>query len=556
MGIPILLELNEELTRLFVAGSRLSAQDPRIKKFIDPLKNLAAKAPVFGKLAGHVEELVTVESALSATKLIETKAFLLALCSTQGQSDTDEKTTDMEHADTELAFDFIPYRRLSPVINAMRNKGSGYSQVLQKAMDEQIFKDPRTHDAAVQALNDKNLDWFTDNALPAIGMPVYARVLADFNMEGKGHDAHRLHILHTIGKEKALPLIEECIEKASPTVKAEAVKILGDYPAYENLLIACLKDKKAVRQEAMNALAKMDSVAGIKLMADKISSDEDVQAALASAEGEFASKVVCDYMAQTYEQMQQNRTIPFAVSFYRSMEMLKNKKSPLVMDFLKRLLSESFLKNLDKELRLQGSFHYSLYNTALIILFDSGQGNDFVFDLFLRSDEKEKKEMPLAQYAFTIGASRMDAEDFYDLFFKTGVYKSITKDSKYFFRYTFQTNDGSLKRPISRRMAGYLAREMKDFILASQLIFEDDHETMELLVARLKKTIDAQTIATHLSEELSILSCMGKRKHKDFKKMHDQLIEKCHFYNNPNINPLYYGDKLNEIQKYLEEVSN
>ena len=101
-----------------------------------------------------------------------------------------------------------------------------------------------------------------------------------------------------------------------------------------------------------------------------------------------------------------------------------------------------------------------------------------------------------------------------------------------------------------------MAREMKDFILASQLIFEDDQETMELLVARLKKTIDAQSIATHLSEELSILSCMGKRKHKDFKKMHDQLIEKCHFYNNPNINPLYYGDELNEIQKYLEEVSN
>ena len=554
MGIPILLELNEELTRLFVAGSRLSAQDPRIKKFIEPLKTLAAKAPVFGKLATHLGELVTVEPAQSATKLIETKAFLLALCSTQGQSSTDEKTVDIEHADAELAVDFIPYRRLFPVINAMRNKGSGYSQVLQKAMEEQIFNDPRTHDAAVQALNDKNLDWFTDDALPFIGMPIYSRVLDDFNMEGKGHDAHRLYILHKIGKEKALPLVEECIEKASPTVKAEAVKILGDYPAYESVLIGCLKEKKAVRQEAMNALAKMDSVAGIELMAPQMSSDDDVRAALISARGEFASKVVCDFMAQSYEQMQQNRTTPFAVDFYHAMAMLENKKSPIVMDFLKRILSESFLKHLDKELRQKGSFHYSLFNTALIILFDSGQGNDFIFDLFLNSDEKERKELPLAQYAFTIGSTRMDPEDFYDLFFTTGVYKSITKDSKYFFRYTFQTNDGTLKRPISRRVAGYLAREMKDFILASQLVFEDDHETMELLAARLKKTIDAKTVATHLSEELRILSCMGKRKHKDFKKMHDQLIEKCHFYDNPNINPLYYEDELAEIQKYLDEV--
>lgn len=554
MGIPILLELSEELTRLFVAGSRLSAQDPRIKKFIKLLKTLATKAPVFGKLAAHLDELVTIDASLSATKLIETKAFLLALCSTQGQSSTDEKIVEMEREDVELTFDFAPYKKLHPVINAMRNKGSGYSQVLQKAMDEQIFKDPRTHETAVKALNDKNLDWFTDDALPSIGMPIYSRVLADFNMEGKGHDAHRLHILHKIGKEKALPLIEECIEKASLTVKAEAVKILGNYPAYENVLIDCMKEKKAVRQEAMNALAKMDSVAGIESMAPKMSSDEDVRAALAAARGEFASKVVCDFMAQTYELMQKNRTIPFAVPFYHAMAMLENQKSPLVMDFLKRLLSESFLKSLDKDLRLQGSFHYSLFNTALIILFDSGEGNDFVFDLFLRSDESEKKDMPLAQYAFTIGASRMDPEAFYDLFFKTGVYKCITKDNKYVFRKTFQTNEGVLKRPISRRVAGYLVKEMKDFILASQTVFEEDHETMDLLVAKLKKTIDSQTAATHLSEELNILSCMGKRKHNDFKKMHDQLIEKCHFYDNPHINPRFYEDELSEIQKYLEEV--
>ena len=50
-----LYDLQQELNRLFIAGSKFAKNDPRLQKHIPILKKLGEKAPVFNKLAQEVE---------------------------------------------------------------------------------------------------------------------------------------------------------------------------------------------------------------------------------------------------------------------------------------------------------------------------------------------------------------------------------------------------------------------------------------------------------------------------------------------------------------------
>ena len=46
-----LYDLQQELNRLFIAGSKFAKNDPRLQKHVPILKKLGEKAPVFNKLA-------------------------------------------------------------------------------------------------------------------------------------------------------------------------------------------------------------------------------------------------------------------------------------------------------------------------------------------------------------------------------------------------------------------------------------------------------------------------------------------------------------------------
>ncbi|MDR2105191.1 MAG: hypothetical protein LBP51_05490, partial [Deferribacteraceae bacterium] len=66
MAIPVLNELSNELTRIYVAGSPLAKGDPRLSKYIPVLKKLGEKAAVFNSLSERIDALVNGSSDDSA----------------------------------------------------------------------------------------------------------------------------------------------------------------------------------------------------------------------------------------------------------------------------------------------------------------------------------------------------------------------------------------------------------------------------------------------------------------------------------------------------------
>ena len=79
-----LYDLQQELNRLFIAGSKFAKNDPRLQKHVPILKKLGEKAPVFNKLAQEVESLLQVESTQAAEKLLNVATLLYSVLYTQG----------------------------------------------------------------------------------------------------------------------------------------------------------------------------------------------------------------------------------------------------------------------------------------------------------------------------------------------------------------------------------------------------------------------------------------------------------------------------------------
>ena len=287
MAVKVLYELNQELTRLFAAGSRLSAGDPRVKKYIAPLKQYGEKSPVFLKLGSLVEELLSAEASESAQKLIEAETLLLSVLSTQGDSapGPDETFVDTG-ADRNLAArdgqaagpaqaaqpgkaaqpawstdTALSYRELTPVIKALRVSGSGRMEILKTAFAKGMFNDPRLTLVAAGALGDRNIElaeYIADTVLPSLGERAYGILMDEYDEKGETPDGRRLTAMHKIKGREMLPLVDKAAIDGSVTVKVHAVRIMADYPEYREVLNGMLNESKPVREEAACAIEKID----------------------------------------------------------------------------------------------------------------------------------------------------------------------------------------------------------------------------------------------------------------------------------------------------------
>lgn len=85
MRIQALYDLQQEIDRLYIAGSKFAKDDPRLAKQLPVLNKLGEKAPVFKKLAQNVEELIQSNALKSSEKLLDTGGLLYSVLYTQGE---------------------------------------------------------------------------------------------------------------------------------------------------------------------------------------------------------------------------------------------------------------------------------------------------------------------------------------------------------------------------------------------------------------------------------------------------------------------------------------
>ena len=260
-----LYDLQQELNRLFIAGSKFAKNDPRLQKHVPILKKLGEKAPVFNKLAQEVESLLQVESTQAAEKLLNIATLLYSVLYTQGvtveaEAQKSEQLPTIALADVNTTYSYL---QLKPVLQALTESKSGRLEVLKDAFERKLFDDSRTYGYLSYALADKYTelaDYVEETIIPACGKAMIPFLLSDFRLEDKTEHVRRLRLLHQLGYEGIDALVDKIFAENLPNLQAEAVIILSDKKdkKTEDFIISLASDKnKVVRGAAYKALAKL-----------------------------------------------------------------------------------------------------------------------------------------------------------------------------------------------------------------------------------------------------------------------------------------------------------
>lgn len=272
MGIPILDELNNELSRLYVAGSSLAKGDPRLKKYIPTLQKLGEKAPVFQALALKLEALTNGDEKDAPENIMEASMILYSVLYTQGSTDTKEYTTDVEFSQAVHSFRKIPYSTLHKMIRTLAVGNGEHDDSIKELYESELYKDLRLYEAYVNCIGDKRTyisDYVESTIIPSIGNDMMPFIEKEFNIEGTKRDARLFRIMYSILNKDIVPFALKAVEIGSEPVKIEALYSLCEDKSNEEILLSYTKDKKGdIKRAALTSLVKLESQEGDKIILD------------------------------------------------------------------------------------------------------------------------------------------------------------------------------------------------------------------------------------------------------------------------------------------------
>lgn len=280
MSIPILNELQAELNRLYIAGSPLSNDDPRLKKYLPALQALGQRAPVFAALAKRLELLLASEPKQSAGLLLEAGSLLYAVQYTQGDLAIEGDWQELSGAGIPLTAENIPYSQLSAVMEVLTSGTQTHSKLVEELVAAKRHRDPRLFGAYVQSVSGTSSyvsNYVEKVIIPSIGadMVPYLRDEIDPDSDDKGHARLFRALYNLIGKE-ILPLSEQVLQgKPGNPIYVEAVATLIEDSAYESRLLELASSKRgAVRQAAFATLIRMNSQQGEDALLEALKGDK------------------------------------------------------------------------------------------------------------------------------------------------------------------------------------------------------------------------------------------------------------------------------------------
>lgn len=265
MSTALLQELNQEVRRLYIAGSELAVDDFRLKRLLPQFQQLGERAPVFKRLGEGISALIEPASgkdSRSAQLLQDLNLLLSSVLHTQGTTNLEGELTPVNSRPISLS-SHLSYRKLSAVQVALTTKGGGRYEIIVDAWKEGLFQDLRLIHLAIEALNDPYVEISElagNHILPSYGPEIVPFLVESFDPKGGKSESRKLQVIAKTGGKDVLDLIYQATETGTDDVRSTAIKLLAGYEEYESDLIEWSRNKKKViREAAYDALAENGS---------------------------------------------------------------------------------------------------------------------------------------------------------------------------------------------------------------------------------------------------------------------------------------------------------
>ncbi|EGK03210.1 HEAT repeat domain-containing protein [Dysgonomonas gadei] len=365
MRLQPLYDLQQEINRLFIAGSKFAKGDPRLQKHIPILQKLGEKAPVFSKLAKDIEELLNTDAQQSSEKLMTISTLLYSILYTQGElveADVEEAAQTpnipLDEVNTEYS-----YLQLKPVMQALTTSNSGRLEILKDALERNVFNDSRTYQYLDIALGDKYAelcDYVEKTIIPKVGKPIAPFLIENFKYEDKTENARRLRLLNKFGYPQLPEMVDKILSESLPALQAEAIHILSADLKNEELIIKLADDKnKQVREAAYMGLVELGTRTSLEKLKDVYINNKNktnlpaIVTALASSKLPFFFQEVFDQVVKAFEEFvtldkdeKDKVWVDKLERFSYNLTALGNKGNNEVIDFYTKVLRNEEYNNL------------------------------------------------------------------------------------------------------------------------------------------------------------------------------------------------------------------
>ncbi|WP_282942534.1 HEAT repeat domain-containing protein [Paenibacillus sp. RC67] len=409
MSVHVLFELQHEVRRLFIAGSAVAAGDIRLQKMIPQLDKLSESVPVMGRVAQAVTQVVEAGSGESAPKLLELGILLNSMLYTLGKTETTDVLFPVKGADANLSTS-LPYRKLSPLIQALTAKGQGRLEKLRQGYEEGLFQDFRSILPAVTALDDSYTeipDFIQHKVLPAYGKEALPALLQQFKLDGGKGDGRRLELIHELLHGEGLSLIGQAAREGSVEVRSAAIELLGNYPEQIHFILEQAEDKKKeIRSAALFALARLGSEQAVeRLYQALVSKDRELAIEpIRRCQANSLTQKVVAHAEHTLERIVLENGIEETVQHMLSdIHCLQGKRTLEVVRLLEKLLSTPAFIKTETEAAQEAA-------AELLLDIDLPEADDFAVSLHEAYDGR------FIAYSFKAAVKILPPQEVYDRF--------------------------------------------------------------------------------------------------------------------------------------------
>ncbi len=251
--MEILVQLKEELGRLYIAGSKNAVNDPRIKKYVEPLEKLAEKSKVFEALKVGVQGLVDGTEEESFANISKVYALVNSVLTTQIElSYIGNEAIEMAE-NTNVYENVLSYKTLTSYVsyyygNIYRNNNSDLAAEAVNVVN----RDSRVYRHFDTYLVGQNRFDYSDRLFRDVDNSLVMYFIQTFVPKNTVGCLDRLEYMHKklidneeVFNNKVVPLAKKVVEENHSTVVPEAIKVLGHNLENVEIILGFSKKKGA-----------------------------------------------------------------------------------------------------------------------------------------------------------------------------------------------------------------------------------------------------------------------------------------------------------------------
>jgi len=260
MALPILNDLKDELERLYIAGSTLAKDDPRIKKYIPGLNKLGERAPVFRSLSDRLTALTQNEA--SPENLMEAGSILFSLIYSQAKSDNGSEVKAVVYSESPLPITRLSLSEINAILASIKPRSIYCEEKLKELYLQGYHRDPRLFGTFVMCVKQGNAQVIdaARRIILSLNESIVPIMENELDIKGGAGDAKLFRVLYEKLGDEILPLSERILAEGSQDVLAVALETLGNNEKYKEILKNYAKDRrKDIKEAAKKALSSSNS---------------------------------------------------------------------------------------------------------------------------------------------------------------------------------------------------------------------------------------------------------------------------------------------------------